>query len=968
MPIRVAIRPLRCIRSAPPAPATPDSPTPLPHDHDDRALRDDIRFLGRLLGDSIHAHEGRSVFDTIETIRRTAVQFRREGKAADGRSLERLLKRLPQDKVNAVVRGFAYFLHLSNIAEDRDQHRQRRAAALSGEAPQRGSLADTVGRLADRGHDARALRTFLAEACVVPVLTAHPTEVQRKSTLDIHHEIARLLPQRDTPLTPDETREFERTLLARIATLWQTRMLRDTRLSVADEIQNALSYYRSTFLRVIPDVYAHLAELLPLPAKGARSAAAAQDVFAPPQPPVAPFLRMGSWIGGDRDGNPNVNRDTLHYAAEHQAATVFEFYLGEVHALGAELSLNALLGEASPALQTLADRSGDTSAHRHDEPYRRALIGVYGRLASTAQALTGRNLARREAAQQPAYDDPAGFAADLQVLADSLIAQRAAPVLRLRLMGLQQAIAVFGFHLATVDLRQSSDVHERALTELFARAGVTPDYGKLDELERVALLRHELSHTRPLASPWLDYSEDTTRELAVLRCAAELRQRFGADIVRQTIVSHTETLSDLLEVLVLQKEAGLIVPDDVSVPGLSVVPLFETIDDLEAGPQIMSAWLDLPEVSERLRAGHANTQEVMLGYSDSNKDGGILTSTWALYLCERELVTVFAARGVRMRLFHGRGGTVGRGGGSSFDAILAQPPGTVAGQIRLTEQGEVIQSKYKEAETGRWHLELLVSASLEASLAPAGRTDEDEAMARYGDTVRELSASAKAAYRALVFETPEFPEYFHATTPLSEIAGLNIGSRPAARGKGSRIEDLRAIPWGFSWAQCRLLLPGWYGFGSAIEAYLQSGPGRKRDRLERLRSMAREWPFFRTLLSNLEMVLAKTDLGIASRYAQLMPERAVRDRIFGTIQDEWTRTVSAVKQVTGQRELLETQPRLARQIRDRIAYIDPLNHLQIELLRRHREAEAAGDESDVRVRNAIHITINGVAAGLRNTG
>ncbi len=933
-------------------------PTATSHD---RAHRDDIRLLGRLLGEVIDAHEGRLVFDTVETIRRTAVQFRRDGQTADGETLEQLLKHLSQEKVNSVVRAFSYFLHLSNIAEDRDQQRQQRAHLLAGGKPQRGTLQDTLERLHARGHTPDAIRDFLATACLVPVLTAHPTEVQRKSTLDVHHEIARLLPRRDSALTPDENRELELTLLGRITILWQTRLLRDARLTVADEIENALSFYRSTFLTVIPDLYAHLGQLLAPPLPGP---------FAPPPPPLAPFLRMGSWIGGDRDGNPNVSAQTLEHAALHQAATIFGHYLDEVHALGAELSLNALLGQASPELLALADQSHDDSPHRHDEPYRRALIGIYGRLAATAHELTGLVLGRPKTSKQPSYDTPQAFAHDLQILADSLIAYGAAPVLRLRLAALQQAAAVFGFHLASVDLRQSSDVHERTLTELFARASVVPDYAALSETERVAVLRQELAHTRPLASPWLAYSEETTRELAIFQSAARLRARYGDDIVQQSIVSHTETLSDLLEVLVLQKETGLFIlgPGPQATAGLAVVPLFETIADLENGPGIMAAWLDLPEIRALVRDGHAGIQEVMLGYSDSNKDGGILTSNWALYLCERALVDVFAERQVRLRLFHGRGGTVGRGGGSSFDAILSQPPGTVAGQIRLTEQGEVIQSKYKEARTGRWHMELLTSAMLEASLSEASTADEDEAMQSYGATMDELSASAFQSYRKLVYDTPGFADYFFATTPISEIAGLNIGSRPATRSGGARIEDLRAIPWGFSWGQCRLLLPGWYGVGTAIEQYLQAQPQQQPQRLAHLRAMARDWPFFRTLLSNLEMVLAKTDLAIASRYAQLMPERDLREHIFSAIREEWERTIAAVQQLSSQEQLLENDPTLARSIRDRTAYIDPLNHLQIELLRRHRAALHAGREPDARVQNGIHITINGVAAGLRNTG
>lgn len=929
----------------------------------ERTHRDDIRLLGRLLGEAIAAHEGERVFDAVEIIRRTAVQFRRDGNAADGQALEQLLSELSQEHVNLVVRAFSYFLHLSNIAEDRDQQRQQRAQLLATNQPQRGTLRHTIASLQEHGIDAGAVHAFLADACLVPVLTAHPTEVQRKSTLDVHHAIARLLPQLDTRLTTDEGLELERTLLGRISTLWQTRLLRDTRLSVGDEIKNALSFYRSTFLQVIPRLYTQLAEHL-------AEAGQTPDPFAAPPAPVAPFLRMGSWIGGDRDGNPNVDAQTLQQAAQQQAATALEYYLQEVHELGAELSLNALLGVASPALSELAERSHDTSPHRHDEPYRRALIGIYGRLAATAPILAGGKLGRPQASSQPPYATPQAFAQDLQVLADSLLAQGAAPVLRLRLAALQQAVAVFGFHLATLDLRQSSDVHERTLTELLARADVTPDYAALDEDAKVALLRHELSHPRPLASPWLSYSEETQRELAIFRCAADLRRRYGEDIVRQSIVSHTETLSDLLEVLVLQKETGLLVRNGANAiqPGLAVVPLFETIPDLEAGPGIMAAWLRLPEVAELIQAGHGGIQEVMLGYSDSNKDGGILTSNWALYLCERALVDVFSDSHIRLRMFHGRGGTVGRGGGSSFDAILSQPPGTVAGQIRLTEQGEVIQSKYREAHTGRWHLELLASAMLEASLLYPDAAQEDCAMKQYGAIMNELSATAMQAYRKLVYETPGFASYFFTTTPISEIAGLNIGSRPSARRQGDRIEDLRAIPWGFSWGQCRLLLPGWYGVGAAIDHYLRQKPQEKAQRLETLRTMARDWPFFRNLLSNLEMVLAKTDLAIASRYAQLMPDETLRNTIFDAIRQEWERTMDAVKLLLAHRELLENDPALARSIRDRTAYIDPLNHLQIELLRRHRAAQQAGQEPDARVRNGIHMTINGVAAGLRNSG
>jgi len=936
-------------------------------------LRHDIRLLGRLLGEVIQACEGERVFDTIETLRRTAVRFRREGNKADGKLLEQRVKRLRGNDPNSVARAFSYFLHLSNIAEDRDQNRAQREHALANETPARGSLREAVSSLEAQGVTPAQIRRLLSEACLVPVLTAHPTEVQRKSTLDVHREIATALLQREGPLTAQEIADLDLVLLGRIATLWQTRMLRYTRLTVADEIENALSYYRSTFLNVIPRVYSDLSRLL---------AREPVKPFAAPPPPLEPFLRMGSWIGGDRDGNPNVDAGTLELALLRQATVLFEYYLQEVHALGAELSITTLLIDADSDLRALADAGGDDSAHRRDEPYRRALVGIYARLAATAQQLTGRDLARRVTHPAPPYNTPRELANDLAVIASSLSANHGAPIARLHLSGLQQAVEVFGFHLATVDLRQSSDVHERVLTELFTRAGTQHDgkpvdYSQLDEDARVALLRSELAQARPLASPWITYSEETARELAILRAAAAGRARYGKQAVQQTIVSHTETLSDLLEVLVLQKETGLttapgqdIEPQD----GLMVVPLFETIPDLERGPEIMAAWLDLPEVRARVKHAQNDTQEVMLGYSDSNKDGGFLTSNWSLYQAERALVNVFSARRVRLRLFHGRGGSVGRGGGSSFDAILAQPPGTVAGQLRLTEQGEVIQSKYKDAEVGRWHLELLVAATLESSLAPraAAASAEDAHMAHYGPAMSFMSDTAQRSYRGLVYETPGFAEYFFATTPITEIAGLNIGSRPASRKQGQHIDELRAIPWGFSWAQCRLMLTGWYGVGSAIESYLETGatgaPRSRRARLAQLREMAREWPAFRTLLSNMEMVLAKSDLAIAARYAQLLPARALRERIFNQISAEHGRTIAMLRLLT-QRELLADNPALQASLRERFAYIDPLNYLQIDLIRRYRAAQQDGaTEPDKRVRSAIHLTINGISAGLRNSG
>lgn len=944
--------------------------------------REEIRLLGRMLGDVIRETEGKKTFEAIETLRRVAVRLRREGRDEDGRMLGQQIKKLKGEQINLVARAFSYFLHLANIAEDFRQKQAQRTAALRDEIPAVGTLARSIEVLRKKGVSRNRIQNLLDQACIVPVLTAHPTEVQRKSTLDLHHKIAQALDQRDGRITDSEQEDIDLELIGLISTLWQTRMLRLTRLTVVDEIENALSYYRSTFLTAIPKLYSDLSRQLH---------AEITSAFSPAPQPLKPFLRMGSWIGGDRDGNPNVDAQTLEHALTRGANVIFEFYLNEVEALAAELSQSTLLTEVTPALLALAQSGPDRSSHREDEPYRRALIGIYARLAATAQARVDIDLARRGTAKLEPYKLPQNFFDDLQIVIDSLEKNLAAPVVRLRLQSLRQSILVFGFHLATLDLRQSSDVHERTLSELFRSAGTeleenAAEYSQLSEAAKVRLLRKELRQARPLASPWLQYSEETTRELGIMRATAKGRTHFGSAAIRQYIVSHTETLSDLLEALVLQKEAGLlgtaivnpnesstdnkVVTDD----GLMIVPLFETIPDLENGARIMGEFLDLPEISERIHSMQGSVQEVMLGYSDSNKDGGYLTSNWSLYQAERALVDVFQSRGIRLRLFHGRGGSVGRGGGSTFDAILAQPPGTVAGQFRLTEQGEVIQSKYKDANVGRWHLENLVSACLQASLTQnESANTEDAYVARYGETMSFLSNTAQSTYRDLVYGTPDFAKYFFASTPIAEIAGLNIGSRPASRKGGQRIEDLRAIPWGFSWAQCRLMLPGWYGVGTALTKFVDEGcaqaPKSKKARVQLLQYMAQEWPFFRSLMSNMEMVLAKTDLKIAARYADLVPGKALRDKIFNRITQEHTLTISTLKMVN-RRELLSDNPGLAMSLRERFAYVDPLNYLQIDLLKQHRTLLKREDSAGIEDRfvRAIYLTINGVAAGLRNSG
>lgn len=916
----------------------------------DAPLKEDIRLLGRLLGDVLRDQEGEAVFDVVETIRQTAVRFRRTDDAEAGVELTSLLKKLTREQTISVVRAFSYFSHLANIAEDQHHIRRRRAHLLAGSRPQQGSVGFALDKLKAAGVAAGTVQGFFRDALIVPVLTAHPTEVQRKSILDAEHDIARLLAERDMPLTPKEQKANLALLQSRIATLWQTRMLRYSKLTVADEIDNALSYYRITFLRELPALYDDIEDELGAHF-GTRPAALAGTSY----------VQMGSWIGGDRDGNPNVNAETMQQALVKHATTILDFYLDEVHALGAELSISTLMVSVDSALQALADGSPDQSPHRSDEPYRRALIGIYARLASTARALGANNILRKEVGHADAYRDAAEFSADLKTIADSLQHHHGATLAHPRLAHLQRAAEIFGFHLASLDMRQTSDVHERVLAELFERAGVEPSYGSISEEKKVELLLAELNQPRLLFSPYTPYSDETNTELAILRAAKDIRQRYGVRAIRNYIISHTETVSDLLEVLLLQKETGLLRPSALELDAM-VIPLFETIPDLQRAAGIMREWMALPLVKQLIER-QGQLQEVMLGYSDSNKDGGFLTSNWELYKAEIDLVKVFADAKVRIRLFHGRGGTVGRGGGPSYEAILAQPRGTVNGQIRLTEQGEIIASKFSNAEIGRRNLELLVAATLEASLMPAAGSGD---LSTFETVMADLSGRAYKAYRNLVYDTPGFTDYFFAATPIAEIAELNLGSRPASRKASRRIEDLRAIPWGFSWGQCRLLLPGWYGFGSAIGEWIAEGP--QEERVATLQAMYREWPFFATLLSNMDMVLAKTDLAIASRYAELVPDAALRERIFTRIAAEHGNCLRCLETITGAHERLAGNPLLARSIQNRFAYLDPLNHLQVELIQRHRALAAGPLDVDNRVHRGIHLSINGVAAGLRNTG
>ncbi len=906
---------------------------------------DDIRLLGRLLGEVIADQAGAPALQFVETVRRAATSDRRS--AADSSQLVDALEQADDERMTVLIRAFSYFSLLANLAEDVAENRLFRAARSAGRGAGPGTFGYAVRRLAGAGRDADDLRRMVADLRVTPVLTAHPTEVRRRTVLDRSRQITQLLNERDrTTMDAEEHRAWEEALRVEILALWQTAILRGNKLRVRDEINEALHYFDLSLFAEVPALHERLTTAIKV-------------VAGAEEPDVSPVLVMGSWIGGDRDGNPFVTAEVLELALNRHTETALTRHLGDLRRLAIELSMSADLVSASNVVQELAAGSGDTSPFRQEEPYRRAMNGMYARLAATARELLGSIPGPQPRAEREPYPDPAALVADLRAVEASLAAHGAAPLARALVAPVRRSVEAFGFHLSGIDIRQNSDVHEVVVAELLSRAGENARYLDLDEDARAACLLTELHRPRLLTTPFLSYGEQTTGELAILAAIAAGSRRLGPAALPTYIISKAQSVSDLLEVAVLLKEVGLYQPahqDREARCQLAIVPLFETIEDLAAAGRVVAAVLDVP-LWRQLIDSWGGWQEVMLGYSDSNKDGGYLTSNWSLYRAEQDLVTVTGAAGVRLRLFHGRGGAVGRGGGSTYDAVLAQPPGSVQGALRLTQQGEMIAAEYSDRPHAARRLEALVAATLEASGAQPG--DPEAGNRADTEIMGRLSELAMAEYQDLVYGTEGFVEWFRSATPIGEISELNIGSRPASRKASMRVEDLRAIPWVFSWSQARLMIPGWYGVGTAIEQWVAGGHGE----VAMLTDMWRRWPFFASVLSNMEMVLAKTDLGIAERYRDLVPDGTLGAQIFERITAEHARAISAVLAITGQNQLLDGNPTLAHSLRNRMPYLDPLNHLQVELLRRWR----AGDRSR-RVQTGIQLTINGLATGLRNSG
>lgn len=942
-----------------------------------RPLREDIRFLGGILGDTIRDHEGPEVFDLIERVRVEAFRVRREevGRSA----VAEMLDGVDIDVALPLIRAFSYFVLLANLAEDLQRDRRRAAHEAAGEPPQDSSLAATYRKLDAAALPASKVAELLTDALVSPVITAHPTETRRRTVFDVQSRITELMRRRQH--YPERDRAgLELEIRRQVLTLWRTAMIRLARLRIQDEIAVGLRYYELTLFDVIPAINAEVRAAL-------RSRWPDAELLA------RPILRPGSWIGGDRDGNPYVTAEVVRTAAGQAAGLAFGRYLRELVELEKTLSQSGRLVQVSETVSELAAAGyADPSIHA-DEPYRRALHRIRERLTTTAEAALGVRLrstgvvalgvgagigvgpvpgalpdgpapgapvpAAPATPTAPAYPGPQSLLDDLDAIDASLRASGDGLLADDRLAALRHAVETFGFHLQGLDMRQNSEVHEQVVAELLAWAGVHPDYASLPEPERVRILSAELSTRRPLLGPHARLSELAAKELDIVRAAADVVATFGEPAIPNYIISMCTSVSDMLEAALLLKEGGLL---DPGAPGGSpscaagIVPLFETIEDLGAGAATLAAALEVP-VYRDLVAAKGMRQEVMLGYSDSNKDGGYLAANWALYRAELDLVEVARKTGIRLRLFHGRGGTVGRGGGRSYDAILAQPAGAVHGSLRLTEQGEVIAAKYAESGSAHRNLESLIAGTLESTLLDVEGLGAD-AEPSY-QLMDELAARARAAYARLVHETPGFVEYFRQSTPVAEVGDLNIGSRPASRKPTNSVADLRAIPWVMSWSQARVMLPGWYGTGTALEDWVGDDP----QRLATLADLYRRWPFFRTVLSNLAQVMAKSDLAIAARYAELVEDPALREQIFGMISAEHARTIRMHAAITGNDHLLSDNPSLAESIHNRFPYLEPLNQMQVELLRRLR----AGDDSEL-VKRGILLTMNGLATALRNSG
>ena len=882
-------------------------------------IQEEIQILTEML---LKATKKMISEDTFEKI----VQLKALADEKNYEKLNLIIKDLTQEEMEIVANFFSILPLLINIAEDVD---------LAYEVNYKNNIGETyVGKLSESIKNIKD-KNILENINVVPVLTAHPTQVQRKTVLDLTEKLHSLLRKhRDVKNGLINERKWKNAIQKHIEILTQSDIIREKKLKVANEITNVLEYYNLSFIKAIAKLMTEYKLLL-----------AENNIELKNETPIT----MGMWIGGDRDGNPFVTAETLNLSAMKQCELITTYYIEKLNSLYRTFSMSSHVTKGSKELVELANRSSDTSEYREKELYRKAISYIKDKLENTREYLL------QDKELEDKYFTADEFIADLTIIEKSLLENKGEILVTGEFEELLNVVKIFGFYLASIDMRQDSSVYEASVAELLSSANIEKDYSSLSEEEKCELLLKQLKEDpRPLSiNDENKQSEELRKELAIFRTARKLKDKLGDNVIKQNIISHTTSVSDLLELAIMLKEVGLVGSDFAR---LQLVPLFETIEDLENSYEVMDKYLSL-DIVKKWVSDNRRYQEIMLGYSDSNKDGGYLSSGWSLYKAQQELSSLGEKHNIKVTFFHGRGGTVGRGGGPSYDAIISQPLGSVQDRIRLTEQGEIIAAKYGNSDAAYYNLEALFSAVIQRMNADKINTDIRD-IPEIQVIMDEIVEDSYNKYRELVFENPNFYNYFFEATPIKEISSLNIGSRPASRKKITDIGGLRAIPWVFSWSQSRIMLPGWYGVGTAFSNFINKDKGN----IEKLRKMYKEWPFFTSLLSNVDMVMSKSDMDIAKEYANLCKEEETK-KVYEEILREWNLTKQVVLEISEHKEFLEDNTYLTRSLENRLQYFNTLNLIQLELIKRSREGKLP--ESQI---NTIHITINGVATGLRNSG
>ncbi|WP_127586829.1 phosphoenolpyruvate carboxylase [Paenibacillus koleovorans] len=913
-------------------------------------LRRDVRFLGNILGEVLVHQGGQELLTLVEQIREMSKKMRESSDPALFQDFKNVIRSLSDEDRHQVIRAFAIYFQLVNIAEQNHRIRRKRDyERSSAEQIQPGSIEGVINELAKAKTPPAELQDILSTISLELVMTAHPTEAMRRAVLDIHQRISKEVMELENPvLTYREREQLREKLVGEVLTLWQTNELRDRKPTVLDEVRNGMYYFDETLFEVLPDLYQELERCL-------------KKYYPNEKWEVPSFLKFGSWIGGDRDGNPWVKANITWETLSLQRGLTLQKYKEALSALMEHMSFSTTIVNVSPELlasieldkQQLVLKTEDV--WRNDnEPYRIKLTYMLEKLENTQAA-------DRKGALK--YHSPDELVADLEVIEQSLRSHYADYTADHYIQKLIRQVDLFGFHLATLDVRQHSKEHESAMAEILAKMQIVDNYAELSEEEKIKLLSRLLGDPRPLVSPYMEYTAGTQECIQVYKTIKAAQQEFGKRCISTYLISMTQGASDLLEVMVLGKEVGLYrrEADGTVTCTLQPSPLFETIDDLHAAPAIMQTLFEIPAYRASITS-FGDLQEIMLGYSDSNKDGGVLTANWELRVALKDITAVAKRNQVKLKFFHGRGGALGRGGMPLNRSILAQPPETLGGGIKITEQGEVLSSRYSLKGIAYRSLEQAMSALITAAkLSKNVETDEQEG--EWETIMRGISEQAQTKYQDLIFRDPDFLVFFKESTPLPEIGELNIGSRPSKRKNSDRFEDLRAIPWVFAWTQSRYLLPAWYAAGTGLNTFYQG----EEANLQTLKTMYENWSFFRTTIDNLQMALSKADLPIAKEYSGMIQDEAIAKRIFGQIEEEYARTSDLILQITGQKEILDNVPVIQESIRLRNPYVDPLSYLQVQLLTELRRQEEQTDTYNGLLREVL-LTINGIAAGLRNTG